>query len=337
MAKTAYNDTRLGLFVILAIAIFTYAMYRISNKADLFKGSIYLTATFNDVRGLQPGNNVRFAGITIGSVDAITVQGDTLVLVSMKVVEEVRTYMRKDAVADIGSNGLVGNMLVNIMPGPGKTGYVEDGDEIATISGWAGEMMGNLTTTSSDLISLTTSLNQIAEKINRGSGTISLLLNDETMATDLQAAIKRLRQTSGDLGLVAVRANDLMATLQSGQGVLGKLIADSASSERLDNILTSLDTLASSQVPQLLTDLQKSGSDLSISAERLKEIVDNLDKEGLTGSLLGDEERVKQLEQIMTNLEQGTDKFNTTMEALQHHWLLKRSVKKLQEGSDIEK
>ncbi|NND31976.1 MAG: MCE family protein, partial [Saprospiraceae bacterium] len=131
MAKTVNNNIRLGLFVILAIVTFSYSLYRISNKADLFSGSIYISATFYDVRGLQPGNNVRFAGINIGSVEEVFLEGDTIVKVTMKVVDEVTTYMRKDAIAEIGTNGLVGNMLVNIMPGQGHAPYVKDGDMVS--------------------------------------------------------------------------------------------------------------------------------------------------------------------------------------------------------------
>jgi phospholipid/cholesterol/gamma-HCH transport system substrate-binding protein len=338
MARTVYNNTRLGLFVILAFVVFTYAMYRISNKADLFKGSIYIEAVFTDVRGLQPGNNVRFAGINIGSVDDISLQGDTLVLVTMKVAEDVQTYMRKDAQADIGSNGLVGNMLVNISPGPGQAPYVENGDRIASLAGWTGQMMGNLTATTTDLSQLTTSLNEIANKINRGSGTLAVLLNDEAMANDLKAMIQDLERTSSDLGRVATRANKIIAGVEEGEGILGRLMGDEASAKKFDEVLARLDTLAGDQASRVMSDLEKSGADLSASASRLSEIIENLDRKGLTGSILNDTNRVNQLEQIMTNLEEGTSKFNVSMQALQNHWLLRKSVRKMQEkeAEDLE-
>ncbi|MDX1684998.1 MAG: MlaD family protein [Saprospiraceae bacterium] len=335
MAKTAFNDIRLGLFVILALAVFTYALYRVSNKADLFKGSMDIIATFEDVRGLQPGNNVRFAGINIGSVEDIRLQGDTMVVVIMNVVEDATTYMRKDAIATIGSNGLVGNMLVNITPGPGKSDYITHGDTIASTSGrWTAEMMGNLSTTSTDLTSITSNLNQIVHKINKGQGTLSLLLNDESMAEDMKGLINDLRQSGNELRKVSRKANDIMKDLDHGKGVLGKLISDTIAADKIDKLLSSMDTMVSTNIPMLMSELQKSGKNLSSTTEQLKSVIDNLDQKGLTGSLLNDTERVHQLEAIMTNLEEGTAKFNTSMEALQNHWLLRKSVKKLEEKNE---
>ena len=335
MAKTTYNNVRLGLFVILALAAFTFAMYKISNQADLFQGSILIKANFRDVRGLQPGNNVRFAGINIGSVDDISLQGDTLVLVTMKVTDQVTGYMRKDAIADIGTNGLVGNMLVNITSGPGRKAYVQDGDMIASFTGWTGQMMGNLTTTSADLKDLTSSLNQIADKINRGSGTLALLLNDENMALELQQTIKELRTTSSALGNTISKTNVLMSEIDKGEGILGRLIKDEESTQYFDKIITGLDTLVNDEVPALMGELKSSGEELSESAVKLRKIIENLDQEGLMGSILGDPEKARQLDQIMKNLEEGTAKFNTSMDGIQNHWLLRRSLEKSrQEGED---
>ena len=115
-------------------------------------------------------------------------------------------------------------------------------------------------------------------------------------------------------------------------------MGDEASVEKFDDVLARLDTLAGDQATKVMSDLERSGAELSASASRLNEIIDNLDKKGLTGSILNDTDRVQQLEQIMTNLEEGTSKFNISMQALQNHWLLRKSVRKLQEeeAEDLE-
>lgn len=335
MAKTAFNNIRLGLFVILSIVVFTYVLYRVSNKADLFGGSMDIIATFEDVRGLQPGNNVRFAGINIGAVGDIHIQGDTLVIVTMSVVKEAHTYMKKDAIADIGSDGLVGNMLVNIRPGPGEAPFITDGDTIAGLRGdWAGEMMGNLSTTSSDLTQITSNLNQIAAKINNGSGTLSMLVNDKDMAADFKSLIRELQKTSSQLGSATAKANELMVSVQDGEGLLGRLISDTMSATKFDRMLTNMDTLILVQAKTLMTDLQQSGKTLAVSTEKLNRIIENMDQSGLTGSILNDTAAVRQFEQILENLEEGSGNFNTLMEALQKHWLLKGAVKKVEKEDE---
>lgn len=148
MAKTTSEKIRLGIFVIFGTAFLVVAVYLIGNNQSMFNKTFTISSIFNNVNGLQLGNNVRFSGINVGVVKAIEMENDTTIRVRMSIEQKMQQHIKKDAIATIGSDGLVGNMLVNILPGKGSSEYLKDGDQIISYSriGTA-DMLGTLNVT----------------------------------------------------------------------------------------------------------------------------------------------------------------------------------------------
>ncbi len=134
MEKQASQKIRLGLFVITGLLIFRLAVYFIGDKQKMFGRTNRLEAVFNNVNGLQLGNNVRYSGISVGTVRGIEIINDTTIRVDMIIDKAIFPYIKKDAIATISSDGLVGNMIINIIPGKGNEPSVEPGDEIQTFN-----------------------------------------------------------------------------------------------------------------------------------------------------------------------------------------------------------
>src|SRR3990172_11810697 len=132
MKKNAINKMKLGIFISLGIAVFIFAIYFIGEKQQLFRSTFRLSGVFKDVAGLQVGNNVRLSGINVGTIDNISIISDTSVRVIILVDESTRKFIRKDAVASIGSEGLMGNKVLIINPGTGGKKIIEENDTIAT-------------------------------------------------------------------------------------------------------------------------------------------------------------------------------------------------------------
>ena len=126
------NDTgkriRLGAFVCLGIAVLTAGIYFIGERQQIFRRTFRVTGTFRDVVGLQEGNNVRLSGINVGTVDNIGIVSDTSVRVEILIGESTRKFIRKDARASIGSEGLMGNKVLIISPGTGGQAEIENND-----------------------------------------------------------------------------------------------------------------------------------------------------------------------------------------------------------------
>ena len=134
MEKTDRQKIRLGLFIIIGSLFFLGAIYFVGNKQNLFGKTSNLKAIFDNVSGLQVGNNVRFSGIDIGTVKSIEMINDTTINVTMAIEDKMLTHIKKDAIATIGSDGLVGNMIINIIPGKGNAIAVIPEDIIPSYS-----------------------------------------------------------------------------------------------------------------------------------------------------------------------------------------------------------
>jgi len=134
MERTTLEKLRLGIFVILGTALLVVASYLIGNRQNLFGNTFTINAVFKNVNGLQKGNNVRYAGINIGTVNKIEMENDTTIKVGMIIQENMLNHIKKDAIATIGSDGLVGSMIVNIVPGNGTAPLVKSGDKIVSYS-----------------------------------------------------------------------------------------------------------------------------------------------------------------------------------------------------------
>ncbi|MDW5290877.1 MlaD family protein [Formosa sp. PL04] len=140
--------------------------------------------------GLLKGNNVLYKGINIGMVNTIEMVNDSAIKVVMSLDEKMTIYINKNAVSSIGSDGLVGNMIVNMLPGEGIAEPTEYGDAIKSFSKIGPNDVLSVTVKNAEV--LTEDLLRIINSINKGQGTLSILLNDTLMASDLKASIRNV-------------------------------------------------------------------------------------------------------------------------------------------------
>ena len=295
------------------------------NQQNLFGGNFLLRVDFSNVNGLQAGNNVRFNGIDVGTIRDIEFISDSTLRVNMLVKEEVRNFIRKDAIASVGSDGLVGNMLVNISPGTGAYPLVEDGDIVQSFTRTkANDIMNTLGKTNENIALISHNLLQITEQIKNGQGTLSMLLQDASLAEDLKATAGQLRQTTTYLQSSSQTIQQLSKDISRGEGIIGQLAKDTAFLDEVGASLQTLDTLLLNGIGNVLSELEASGRQINQASKNLEEISRGLQKgEGPAGTLLKDEEAAEDLRRILDNLNKGTANFNENMEALKHNFLFR--------------
>ena len=172
MAKQTTNMIKLGVFVTIGLLLFVVGIYSLGNSKNLFGNTITIYSDFRNVNGLQPGNNVRFSGINVGSIEKISIINDTTLRVNMIIQEDVKSFIKKNAIASIGTDGLVGSALVNINPRKSQMPPVEDQDIIQSYSRVeTDEVLQTLGTTSDNIALLSLKLLEVIEKINEGEQT----------------------------------------------------------------------------------------------------------------------------------------------------------------------
>ena len=314
MEKTKLEKIRLGLFVILAMLIFILAIYFIGNKQQMFGKTDHLQVVFNNVNGLQIGNNVRYSGINAGNVRGIEMVNDTTISVDMVIDKSILPYIKKDAVAIIGSDGLVGNMIINIIPGIGSEPAVKPGDIIHSQNRIrTDEMLNTLSKTNQNAANLTANLIKITDKIIKGDGTLGVLLNDKTMSKDLKETMLNLKSTSkGTTGLVA-RLDKIVVSIDNKDNVIG-VIKDTAVANNIRTIINNLEK-SSIEMSKVITNLNKT-------------ILNVKDGKGTINYLSNDPKLVRTIDSTMTNINEGSFLLNENLEALKHNFLFRGYFRK---------
>lgn len=197
MKTTASQRIKIGLFTFIGLLVLIAAIFFIGNQKSLFSSTIKLNGVFKNVNGLQIGNNVRFAGINVGVVDEIEIINDTSVRVVLTINDDVKKFIKKDSRMNIGSDGLMGDKLVVIMPGGAtSTAMVKDGDQIGAVNPVdVDKIIGKLTKIADNAGSLIDNLSQIVAKVNGGKGSIGRLLNNDKMAKEMESTVKQAKTT----------------------------------------------------------------------------------------------------------------------------------------------
>ncbi|MCE5321620.1 MAG: MlaD family protein [Bacteroidales bacterium] len=204
---------RLGMFVTGGFLLFFMAIFIIGKQQNLFNPVFKLTTTFHSVSGLQVGNNIRFAGINVGTVDNITIINDTTVGVDMLIRKEIHKFIKADCVVNIGSEGIIGDRLLIITQGGIYTNIAKEGQRIT--SNEPVEMdgiMSSLQITADNAAVISDQLAQIMIKVNSGSGTLGRLIRDSTIAANISETIVNLKKSSKGLdeNMSAAKENFLL-------------------------------------------------------------------------------------------------------------------------------
>ncbi len=231
MKKDSFNKIKLGIFVTIGIIILIAGIYYIGQTKKLFSSTFRVSALFKDVNGLQVGNNVRFAGINVGSIEGIEILTDTTVKVVMVVDVDVQKFIKKDSKAEIGTDGLMGNKLMYISPGTEGKAEIEDNDRIGiTVPISYDEVLAKLKTTADNAALITNDLAEVMNSISTGKGTVGKLFMDPEFAGNIDKIFVNTATITNDLAGVS-------SSISSGKGTIGKLLYDPETARNIDQII----------------------------------------------------------------------------------------------------
>jgi phospholipid/cholesterol/gamma-HCH transport system substrate-binding protein len=197
---TPQFKVRLGLFVAGGLALFVLAIFIIGKQKNLFNPVFRLTTTFYNVSGLQVGNNIRFSGIVVGTVDNIAIINDSTVKVTMLVKKEVKQFIKSDSEVAVGSEGLIGDRLLTISQGSFDAPLAREGEQLESVEPVETDaIMLSLKVTAENAEVITQELAEIMTKINSGDGTLGRLIQDTTIARNIDQTIINLKKSSKGL------------------------------------------------------------------------------------------------------------------------------------------
>ena len=304
------NSVRLGLFTVLGVGFLLALLYLMSRHQNLFGRSLVVQADFRNVSGLLTGNNVRLGGISVGNVKGIDLLNDSTVRVSMSLSRDAQSFVRQNAVATIGTDGLVGNTIINLTAQAAPAPPVRAGDVLRTTAPPSIDvMLGTLDVSNKNLAAITHSLRQMATRLDTSA--LWQLLNDQQLPANVRQSLDHVTTASAQLRRAATNAAQLTQGVRQGRGPLGYLLTDS----------------------KLPAQLGHAGQQLARTTDTLAATVAGLrhqllDGQGPAHTLLTDTTAARQLRQTLRHVQQSTQKFDQSMTALQHNFLLRCYFKK---------
>lgn len=226
MKKESGFTWKLGMFVVIGLVLFVGTIYFVGKQKNLFGSTFKLKAQFKTVSGLKEGNNVRFSGINIGTVDRIELITDTSVMVELVIKKDVQKFIKTNAIASIGSDGLMGDKVLTITPGSGNAETVDDNTLLTSKSAVEmADVMASLKTSVDNAGVITEQLAQVSYKINNGNGALAKLISDEGFSNSLKGTLTNLQNSTNQFskfttnlnnGALSSKLDSTMSNLQSG-------------------------------------------------------------------------------------------------------------------------
>ena len=318
MSKRTENNVKLGTFVLGGLLFLVVLLYMIGKNRNLFGATYVLKARFENIQGLVAGNNVRFSGIQAGTIKKVKILTDTVIEVTMIIEKKMQTIIRKNAIVSIGTDGLVGNKVVNISPVKQLATFAMDGDILLTKKAVnTDEMLQTLNKTNNDVSVIAADLKTTVQHINSSSA-LWALLNDNAIPQDLRNAVSNIRMATGKAGNMVDNLDAIVRDVKNGKGSVGALLTDTSFAKNLNNAILKIKTV---------------GEEADSLAREINLLVAGVRQDFNTGkgpvnALLKDSMLVIKLNTSLDNIQKGTDGFNQNMEALKHIFLWRGYFKK---------
>ncbi|NCS80916.1 MAG: hypothetical protein COT22_02625 [Ignavibacteria bacterium CG08_land_8_20_14_0_20_37_9] len=291
------STIRLGIFILIGSILFLVAVFLLGNKQSLFSSTFEVKAYFSTIEGLRKGALVRLSGIEVGNVNDLRIMKDSLatVEVTLRLVADIKPFLKEDTRASIETEGLVGNKVIVLHVGSNASKQIESGgtiqaDDPLNFGALVNEAKGTLEYTKD----MAKNLAEIVAKVNEGSGSIGKLVNNDDLYNN---------------------TNRLIITADRSLGSI---------SYKLDTLANVVNTLGA--------DVQSVVRNVDHSIKGIDDLIKNVqDGQGVLGKLLSEKSPLdSSLASVFTNLikiteetKLGTERFSENMEALKYNWLFK--------------
>lgn len=304
-----------GLFVAVGIAILIAGILTLGGQKKQFVPSINVLVIFDDVSGLQLGNNIWYSGVKIGTVRRLSLHGQSRVEVLLHIEKKAQPFIRRDARAKISSDGLIGNRIVVLYDGSPGAPPVQDGDTLQQAKSLSTEdMMATLQKNNENLLHITTDFKELTRRLAEGEGTLGALFKDESLYNSLRATAQRLQKAAENSRALTDNLASYTAELQKPGSLTEELVHDTVLMPQLRDAISGLNRA-----------VQKTDS----FATNLRAVSNQLTRtDNAFGVLTNDPAAAEDIRKILNNLNSGSQKLDEDLEALQHNFLLRGFFRK---------
>lgn len=323
MGKSETQLFKLGIFVLLGLTLIALGTYFIGTQQSMFGKTEKIIAVFKEVNGLKTGNNVRLSGLNVGTVKSVTMKDDSTIYVDILINKDIFPFIYKDATASIGTDGLVGNMVLSITAGKKLNEKISPLDTIFSLDKiGTDKLLKTLNRTNENAAAISDNLLQITEDMSNGKGTIGMLLNDKSLAEDLKYSVKQLNTIMRSTSATISNINKMVASIDNDHGLIA-LLKDSTVVE---------------EIRSTIGNIQNSSARMDTTFVNLNNfVVKSKNGKGIYNYILHDTSLVNTVQHATTNLDSTIIQLNKSslllnenLEALKHNFLFRSYFKKLE-------
>lgn len=288
--KETLNTARVGLFLLLGLALL-FIVFETLSSGNIFGDRGYvIEARFNNLQQLKEGDDVRLAGVKIGSVQSTGLDGGRAFA---RLVIQHQYEIPDDSKARIILSGLIGTNLIEIDYGKSST-FLQDGDSIQTVA-------------SSDLNQILSQVGDLGDRVDdffeEFSKTLSSIAGDgETpgLFANLNALVTENRES---VRATTANLERITTLLASGEGTLGRLLTNDEVYDSIRRITGDLETVAGNAA--------RFSGEIENMVNQLQGLIARVDQgEGTIGRLLNDDTIAREIELVARNIRELTDKIN---------------------------
>ena len=304
-----------GIFIVVGLALLIAIIMIMGGQRKSFARTIVVKAVFDDVSGLQNGNNIWLAGVKVGTIRNISFNPDSKVLVTMSIISSMQPFIHKDAKAKIGSESLIGNKIVVLTEGSLESPLIQSGDVLQIQPSLNTEdMMKTLQQNNKNLLAITSDLKDLTQGLTDGKGSLGKLLRDESLVNTLQNTLTSLKAAASNARSVASDLSSYTAKLDNEGTLTNDLVTDTVVFSRLRSSVVKLHEIAQS-AEAIVHNIDNATARLSNASSPV-------------GVLLNDPQAAADLKATLHHLNEGSEKLDEDLEAAQHNFLLRGYFKK---------
>jgi len=302
-------EKKVGMFFVFGLIILG-VLLEVGEKWNPFEKNVPYKTYLTSITGLKVGDPVRLAGVDVGRITNISILTDKI-----EIDFEVKpgTQIKTDTVAGLRLTNLLGGQFLGLSFGSPSAPMLEAGgtvrgkdvanidiivDNLSDVVKDAKSLVNNLNKNQDQVIKRVTAIlddnrsnlkeaianfSSISAKIDRGEGSLALLLNDNKLYADASSAVTSLKDVAGKI--------------DRGEGTIGKLVND-------DRVYR--------DASALVADLRVGTKDLNASLHDVREITAKINRgEGTIGKLIQDDSLYTDLRDASKNINQIAQKINS--------------------------
>lgn len=298
------NEAKVGFLVLVFSLGFAFLILTFG-EVPFFRPAVKTYKVyFDNVAGLSVGAEVRVAGIKSGKVKSISLK-DGKVEVVFELDKDITLY--KDAQAEIGTLGLMGDKYLNVYTGSPQTGILEEGGTISKTLGYA------------DTDLLIKQMTDASEALRLMVQNFQLILSENR--EDISKVVQNLEMLTHNLNLIALENREALRGAIQNINLLAYNLNRTLPQtiESIDRLAKNLEAIANENkqdIRETVANLRQLSGDLKTTLPELSRNLNELSR-NLNAVVIENRQDIRtttaNLSELTKSLRESSEKLNNIL------------------------